>query len=224
MAFHTGDYDTYVLLGDAASRPLWHWSNWQQLVPKLDPLVQAARGKPALRSTQFISNQRSTVKFGRIGWDEKSHQKWTHGSPVSSPASTNWKFLSVELWAPSWTECERQGLAPHVFLSVSSEAVTSSAQAFEPVVLLAVASEVAGREQILVTAAVDQLVQVIAAKLVAFQRRPWGRSVGRIGFTNAIQDLHVSGLFKPGRRHDRPVDLDLFADAWQPMPAVRPAP
>src|SRR5690348_12564164 len=164
MAFHAGDYDTYVLLGDTASRPLWHWSSWQQLVPKLDPLVEAARGKAALRSTQFLPDQKGTVKFGRIGWDEKSQQKWTHGSPMSSPASANWKFCSAELWVPSWTECEREHLAPDLFLTVSSEAATSSAPAFDPIVILAVARELAGREQILVEGVIDQLVKLTSAR------------------------------------------------------------
>ena len=224
MAFHTAQYDTYVFLGNPAAQPLWYWSSWQQLVPKLDPLVTAARGKAAIRSTQFISDSRGTVKFGRIGWDEKSHQKWTHGSPVSSPASADWKFRSAELWAPSWTECEREHLAPDVFLTVSSQGATSNTPAFDPVVLLAVASQLAVRERSLANGVVEQLAAIIAAKLVAFQQRPWGRSVAGVGFTNAIQDLHVSGLFKPGPRHARPIDLDLFADSWQPMPAVRPAP
>lgn len=53
MAFHTADYDAYVVLGDPAATPLWQWNAWQQFLPAIDPLIKAARGKPAVRSTQI---------------------------------------------------------------------------------------------------------------------------------------------------------------------------
>lgn len=114
-------------------------------------------------------------------------------------------------------------MAPDLFLSISSESTGTEAPSFNPVVVLAVVSRLAEREPALVHDVVASANHVLAPKLVAFKRRPWGNEVGGgFAFHNSIQDLHVTGLFKPGRRHERPVDLNLFADEWStPPPAQR---
>ena len=214
MAFHTRDYETYAFLGDPSFVPLWHWSAWRKLIPELDPLVQRARGKASIRSTQYFSNSSGRVKFGRIGWRDADHQKWTHCSPISAHESADWRFLAAELWAPAWTQCEREDLAPDVFLSLRSDSINSKPMSFDPVVILAVANELAQREATQVGALVSRLSELLAAKLIARSRRPWGGPVGIAGFTDSIQDLHLSGLFKPGDRHKRPVDLATLDGSW----------
>jgi hypothetical protein len=215
MAFHTADYDLYILLGDPASEPLWHWDRWHQLMPDLDKLLRAARGPALVRSIQYLPNRAGTVKFGKINWKESDQQKWTHHSPTNLERSANWNFLSAELWAPAWTQCERENFAPDVFLSISSEAHFGKAASFEPVVVVAVLATLAQRQSALVARVIKKIAEVLNAKLVARQRRPWGlTALGGSGFKNAIQDLHVSGLFKSGRRQERPLGLDLFTDTW----------
>jgi len=223
MAFHTAEYDTYVFLGNPASTPLWHWSAWQKVMPQLDALLAPARGPVSVRSTQILAD-RSPVRFGRIGWKERDQQKWTHGSPVSAEESATWKFLSTELWAPIWTQCTSEKLSPDVFLSISGEPDQTVVPSFKPLVVLAIVAGVATREPERVGNVTTRIAGVMAAKLVAFQRRTWGRAAGGIGFNKSIQDLRVTGLFKPGRLHDKPVDLNLFADKWQELPADRPVP
>jgi len=216
MGFHTADYDVYVFLGDPASQPIWHWDKWLRLMPELTALLHIARGPASTRSTQFLANKRETVKFGRIGWKEPDQQKWTHGSPRTLDSSPNWRFLNAELWAPAWTQCERERSAPDVFMSIASEGAFVSTPSFEPAILLAVVSELSRRENLLVAHVIERLRELVDPKLVAHLHRPWGRAaLGGIGFSNSIQDLHVSGLFKAGRRHEREVDLDLFAETWE---------
>jgi len=222
MAYHTADYDVYVFLGDPASQPLWHWNAWQKLLPELDSLIGEARGKTGVRSTQNLPNRGGTVKFGRIGWNERDQQKWTHGSPINLAVSATWNFLSAEVWAPIWTQCKSQ--PPDVFLSIFSESALAATPSFNPVVLLAVVSTVAERDPKRVGDVVGRLTEVLSPRLSVFQRRPWGRAFGKIGFSNSIQDLHVCGLFKPGRVHERPVDLQLFADEWQSLPSLQTTP
>src|SRR5262249_19118656 len=219
MAFHTADYDTIVVLGDPKAQPLWNWPVWQRLLPALNPLMQAARGKAAVRSDQFLPNRSGTVKFGRIGWKESDHQKWTHGSPKNKEDSKSWSFMSVEVWAPAWTVCERENRAPDVFLSVSDESLLGCQRelAFNPVVVLAVVAELAEREAALLSTAVSTLCQLTSPKLAGYRRRPWGISLGSVGFTNSIQDLAASGLFKPGSRHGRDVGFHLFSEEWKPV-------
>ena len=220
MAFHTGEFHLYVLLGDPASEPLWHWKKWQQLTPDLDAFFHVARGPASIHSTQFLPNFGGTVKFGKIAWKEKDQQKWTHGSPSNLDSSPNWNFVSAELWVPARAQCEREASAPDIFMSIASESAVGTAASFQPVVLLAVVSELARCQNALVAIVIDRLWELMNPKLVAHQRRPWGRSaLGGAGFTNSIQDLHVSGLFKPGRRQERAVGLDLLAGEWEPVHA-----
>jgi hypothetical protein len=217
MAFHTADYDAYVVLGDPEASPLWQWKVWKRFFPAFDPLIQAARGKPAVRSTQYLPNQAGTVKFGRVGWKDADHQKWCHGSPTNKDASKSWSFLASEVWAPAWTMCERENLAPDVFLSITDESLGGDYRKdllFNPVVVFAVLTELALRQPNEVRAAVTALRDLASAKLVGYNRRPWGKPAGSVGFTNAIQDLGVTGLFKPGPRHKGEIGFHLFADKW----------
>lgn len=216
MAFHTANYDVYVLLGDPASQPLWHWAKWLRLMPDLGALLHAARGPASTRSIQSLPDRGGTVKFGRIGWKEADQQKWTHGSPRTLESSPTWKFLDTELWAPAWTQCEREKSAPDIFMAIASQAGFGAAPSFEPVIVLATACELSRCESLLVARVIERLREVASPKLVAHLRRPWGRTtMDGLGFTDSIQELHVTGLFKPGRRQERPVDLDLFKDAWE---------
>jgi hypothetical protein len=217
MGFHTADYDVYVFLGDPAFQPIWHWEKWLQLMPELTALLHVARGPASTRSTQFLANERETVKFGRIGWKEPDQQKWTHGSPRTLGSSPNWRFFNAELWAPAWTQCKSERSAPDVFMSIASQGAFVSTPSFEPAILLAVVSELSRRENLLVACVIGRLRELVNPKLVVHQRRPWGRSLaGGAFYSNSISDLHVTGgLFKAGRSHERPVDLDLFAESWE---------
>ncbi|MFO1003242.1 MAG: hypothetical protein U0936_23150 [Planctomycetaceae bacterium] len=218
MAFHTAKYDVYVALGDPKTAPLWKWKAWQRFLPAIDPLISASRGKPAVRSTQFKAKLAGDVKFGRLGWNEADHQKWCHGSPANNEKSRSWRFLSTEVWSPAWTECEREDLAPDVFLSMADESIAGGPRKgllFNPVVILAVVSELARRHPTGVDTAVSALRELTGAKLIGYKRRQWGKSDGSDGFTNAIQDLAYSGLFKPGPRHESEPGVHLFADKWK---------
>ncbi|HEY5915552.1 MAG TPA: hypothetical protein VJA21_33630 [Verrucomicrobiae bacterium] len=46
--------------------------------------------------------------------------------------------------------------------------------------------------------------------------RPWGTPFGS-DFTNAIQDISFTGLFKVGNYHARPVTLETFNESWKEM-------
>jgi len=218
MAFHTAKYDVYVALGDPKAAPLWKWKVWHRFFPAIDPLVNAARGKPSVRSTQFLAKLAGDVKFGRLGWKEADHQKWCHGSPTNKDTSRSWRFLSTEVWAPAWTACEGEDLAPDVFLSIADESLEGGPRKdllFNPIVILAVVSELADRHPTELDNAVSALREVTKAKLLAYKRRPWGTSVGSDGFTNAIQDLAFGGLFKSGPRHTEEPGVYLFAEKWK---------
>jgi hypothetical protein len=135
-------------------------------------------------------------------------------------ASKSWSFLSLEAWAPGWTVCEREKLAPDVFLSITNESLGggfSQELLFNPVVVFAVVFELARRKPSEVSAVVSAFRELASARLVGYKRRPWGKAFGSVGFTNSIQDLAVSGLFKPGPRHAGEFGFHLFAEKWDPV-------
>ncbi|HJZ56413.1 MAG TPA: hypothetical protein VKE74_15720 [Gemmataceae bacterium] len=220
MAFHTAVYDVYVALGDPQAPPLWSWEVWQQFVPAIDPLIQAARGKPAVRTFQYLYGG-GAVRFGRLGWTDADHRKWAHGSPANRRQSESWNLLGLEVWAPAWTACEREDRAPNVFLSLSNQAFGGGhgrELAFNPVCVLAVVSELGRRVPSLVSAGVSALRSLLSPKLLAHQRRRWGKTFGSDGFTDSIQDLVAGGLFKPGSPHTGEVGVGLLAGKWEPRP------
>jgi hypothetical protein len=227
VAFHTGEYETYFFLGEPRAEPLWNWSAWSRAAAALDPVVAAARGAAAVRSMQYLPDRKGTVRFGRIAWNEKGHQKWTHGSPSTAAESGSWTFLDVQVWAPAWTVCERENQAPDVYFNICNEALSGGYNkplAFNPVVLLAVAVPVAAAIRDRVAAAVAELASLTQARLAGYRRRPWGTSIGDGGFTNGMQDLCVAGLFQVGPRHDGPPGFHLLTEKWEPLapPAADP--
>lgn len=219
MAFHEREYDLYVLMGDPNSSPLWLWPQWVQAAALLSPIIAAGRGKPAVRSLQFSSEGGRTIPFGRLGWDERSHQKWAHLSPFNGPPSAGWRFVHMEAWSPSWTTCKREIAPPDVYVAVSNEGPAGGFQqvlAFNPVVVLAAGVEMAAEIRASARTCALSLASLVQAKLAVTKRRSWGRAAGS-GFSGAISDLASVGLFRLGRRHERPVDLATLAEPFEPL-------
>ena len=114
-----------------------------------------------------------------------------------------------------------------MFLSLSNEALGGGYDQellFNPVVVFAVLSELAQRHLSLAPLVVSAFWQLASPKLVGYRHRPWGNMFGSVGFTNSIQDLAVSGLFKPGPRHNGEVGFHLLTEQWTPVSPQGTAP
>tara|TARA_R110001592_G_scaffold97519_1_gene279366 strand:+ start:1303 stop:1959 length:657 start_codon:yes stop_codon:yes gene_type:complete len=218
MSFYENDYSVYIFLGDPECKPLWHWESWLSVTPQLTDLINTCRGKAALRSNQYTSDGK-LVRFGRMQWSEKSNEKWTYGSPAAN-IDESVKFLSTEAWAPSWGQCEKENQSPDLFISINNEALGGTPQnqlLFNPVIILAVEASVAAENMGLLDELTNKISAVTNSKLKVYKERKWGYK-GLGGFTSAIQDLGSTGLFKPGKRHDRTLDLETFAEEWSIVP------
>ena len=214
MSIYDRQYDLYVMLGNPAAEPAWAEPVWRTISSALDPLIQSARDKAAVRSTQLKPGPGSprAISFGRIGWNERGHKKWIHSSGAHD---TGIVFISSEVWAPSWTICKREGCLPDTYFAIRNAQLKPEQQvSFNPVVLLAVALDQSshlleqGRES------AETIAQTLSSVLRVQCKRPWGYRSGEI-YTNGIGYLTVSGLFKPGPRHQGEVSVSLLNGTWE---------
>ncbi len=214
MSFSDRQYEVFAVLGDPSAEPAWSEQRWELIADIFDPLVQKARGRAAVRSTQLSigpgsPNQRA-ISFGRIGWNASGHRKWVH--PLATGAV---EFVSTEVWAPSWTTCEREGRAPDVYLAVRNEqSVPGEHVRFNPVFIFALALDQDSQIFSGARPSAEALATMLGSLLRVRCVRPWGYRHGNVGFSNAIGDLYVTGLFKPGPRNQRPLSPEMLTGNW----------
>lgn len=217
MAFFSREYEVFLLLAAPASPGLWQQEQWTPFADAVNRVVAQARGKGAVRSHQY-NPAGKLIAFGRMGWDAKGHARWTH-----TAATTDARFMSLEAWAPAWTTCEKDDLAPDLFISLFNEAYLNRAGKpllFGQRLVCAVATDLGQEAAATVRAALAQLAAKQQAPVFAHVRRPWGKAMLG-GFSSAIQDLALTDLFKPGDAHARPLDADTFKGNWEILPPAR---
>jgi hypothetical protein len=221
VAFHERDYDVYaILVGLEASRP-WLAGCWRSISEATSSVFSAARDRPGIRSTQLggVAPRMRSISFGRIAHDENGAAKWTHqkdGQLLSGGAA---HFLSSEVWAPSWNACERDGKAPDVYLCITNEELSPSSGGAETLkfsskCIFAVACDLGETVRRDGRRAAKVLSTLLASPLSAACVRPWGSTAGGNSFTNAINDISMSGLFRPGSRHETRPSLSLLKGDW----------
>lgn len=211
MAFFSRDYEVFLLLAAPNAPPLWDAAQWTPFAASLDGLMAQARGKAGVRSHQY-NPKGKPIAFGRLGWDDKSHAKWTH-----TPQTTEARFMSLEAWAPTWTVCEKDGLAPDVFVALANESLLGLAGKplqFSQRLVCAIATDMGVEAAATLQAALAQLAAQQDAVVFARTQRQWGSASPYGGFTDAIQDMLIGGLFQPDDPHARPLDAATFREPW----------
>lgn len=214
MSFFARDYDVFLLLAAPDAPGLWNAAQWTPFAASLDTLVAQARGggaKAGVRCSQY-NPKGKLISFGRLGWNAPSHAKWTH-----TPASSEARFMSLEAWAPMWTICERDGLAPDLFLALADESLLGlpgKTLQFSQRLVCAMATDMGDDAAAALRLALAQLARKQQAVLFAHTRCQWGHPSAYGGFTRAIQDMLIGGLFRQDDPHARPLDADAFQQAW----------
>ena len=212
MAFFSRDYEVFLLLAAPDAPPLWQAVQWTPFAASLDGLMAQARGKAGVRSHQY-NPRGKPIPFGRLGWDATSHAKWTH-----TAATTQARFMSLEAWAPTWTVCEKDNQAPDLFLALANESLLGLAGKrlqFSQRLVCAIATDMGPQAAATLQAALAQLAARQDAVVFAHARRQWGRASAYGGFTAAIQDMLIGGLFRQDDPHARPLDDTTFREAWE---------
>lgn len=223
MAFFSREYEVFLLLAAPEAPGLWNAEPWMPFAAGLDGIMAqaASRGKAGVRSHQY-NPAGKLISFGRLGWNDKSHARWTH-----APASGAARFMSLEAWAPSWTVCEKDDQAPDVFLALANESLLGlpdKTLQFGQRLVCAIATDMGPEAAATLQTSLAQLAAQQNAVIFARTRRQWGKASAYGGFTGAIQDMLVGGLFRQDDPHALPLDAQAFREAWTRLaPTPRPS-
>lgn len=210
MAFFSRDYEVFLLLAAPDAPPLWQAAQWVPFAASLDGIVAQARGKASVRCHQYNPKGKS-IPFGRLGWDDKSHAKWTH-----TQQATEARFMSLEAWAPTWTICEKDDQAPDLFLALANESLLGLAGKtlqFSQRLVCAIATDMGPEAASTLRLSMTQLAAQQDGVIFAHTRRKWGRAAYG-GFTGAIQDMLIGGLFRQNDPHAQPLDAAALCETW----------
>jgi hypothetical protein len=217
MSFND-DYHVYAFCGDPDTTPIWHWHQWQKIAPQLEALLAECRGLGGIRCLQYTPNGEE-LKFGRLQWSEKNNGKWTHGSP-NSLANDSTLFLNMEMWVPSANQCQKENSPPDVYLMINNEGNDAALEnlSFNPLFLLVIKKDIAQKHGALVSALTQAIKVTTQPKLLAFQERIWTAHKLKTGErTNAINDIGVTGIFKPGKKTHMPVSAQNLEGDWETL-------
>lgn len=212
MGFADAFFDVYVVLGAPSAPGMWMSDQWAKVSRSLDPHMSSPRGRALVRSFQSDLRSKRSVSFGRLGWDKKSHEKWTFPADGSLVGRL---FESCEAWSPSGAVCEQEGDPPDCFVLLRNERALFADKLlkFDSVLVIAIRAGIPSSET--VREAVSEIARSVPSVLLAYQRRPWSLPSHAGG---AINDLAAFGLFKPGNSHERPLDCATFAGDWEQLP------
>ena len=226
MAFHNREYEVYLILGNPRLRPLWHWSNWRIAAALFEPLSAVPRGPAAVRVNQTVHGEPGKLaRFGRLGWNEASHRKWTFGSAVrkrgswpTTKSSKRGTFLGMEAWSPSWNQCEASNRAPDFYFQIfNAKTFRPQPLKFNPIILCAAGVSLDQDYLHRFAQAAKRLAELVDSRLFARKRRAWGldSELGGGIFERSLMDLPMEGGLFRGDPHSRPTDFRILAEKWE---------
>ena len=165
-----------IALVGRARPPLWHWDTWSKVVLALAPLTSALSSKLSVRSTQGDPNSKD-LKFGRLGWNEKSHKKWTHYSPDTLSLSSDWTFCYGDVFAPSSAVCFRERRAPDFFCSFDNPFIgTPRVGQFNQFFHISLPKCNAKLKSSLVAGVANEIASILDASHRLAMETPWAKS------------------------------------------------
>jgi hypothetical protein len=194
-------YHFYIIFSEIIDNKIvWSKTDWANI---FEPLFQEILNiSPDFKNTgvRVLAYKRENeqseyftdVKFGRLKWDNKSHEKWTVDN------NTNFNFANFESWTPIWTICEKNDAAPDIYVSVSNEHSTNkniSCQ-FDVFTVIAIAEDLNSNCRDLII----ELSKQLNSKRTVCNIRLWSEGKKDKSknweFINWIQDTDSYGIYK----------------------------
>ena len=219
------EYDFYLIFGQKDEYKLpWIKTNWKSdFEPYFDLLIKQTQNiketgikvikyRPEKRISkkdhqEFIYH--SDIKLGRLKWDEKSHEKWT------IPSDSADYFLEFELWAPSWTVCDKKQSVPDIFITISNERdfENTTDVKFGYFIVVAIAKNLKINSKPILR----ELSERINSIATIVKTRKWGKpeKAGDWIFENWIQDTFSNGIYKGKNLHLFDLNELKFEPIWE---------
>ena len=147
MSFNDRVYHYYLIFGaNKQGKEPWLENEWfNDFEPLFNNIndISSYKNDTRLRILEMMKENETdkywkAYKLGRLRWDKKSHEKWTLKN------NDKRKFHHFALWTPSWTICERNNMAPDIYISISNEEgvnINTPCQ-FDTFVAIAIAEEI----------------------------------------------------------------------------------
>ncbi len=225
----------YLIFGEVQNGKLpWHKTEWNELYePLLSRVLQLS---PKYKNTgvrvleykkEVLKSKKdnkefdyySDLKLGRLKWDNKSHQKWT------TEVDSDIKFNSFESWTPIWTICDRNNLAPDIFISIQNEEDSKQRfmnLQFDFFIVIAIAEDL----KLNCNPIISDFSKEINAKRTICQTRHWNKAGSDKNknwtFNNWIQDTWSNGIYKGQSLHNFNFDDLIFEPYWEIIYKIMP--
>jgi hypothetical protein len=189
-----------------------------RVVEALEPVIGLMPSSLSVRIVQGTGRPMKNVSFGRLGWNDRSHRKWTHFAPETDSECPAWSFGTGEVWTPSWTVCEREASAPNLFCAFENAWVVRApaGMQFNQFFHLALPVSTAREQRGVVSAAVRTIAGVVEASHVLARTAPWreGGWCLQDEINNGLHylEMYPRGTFEPAKAR---VEWGAFEDdAW----------
>ena len=198
--------------------PVWQWPAWRDGAAALEPLVDLVEVPTAIRSQQLVGGTRKAVPLGRMAWGPPEAQRWVQGSPGAAAESLAWEHLATEVWAPRWTECDRQAMAPILFVEIANPHMLGEAQAgqYNQLLHVGLPQDLVRAHQPVVEAALRALASAVDAGQVVFRETPWWRH------GDCLQDGLRNHFSYVGPRHHPVPQLSAMRTRWTVFDGMLP--
>lgn len=207
-----------IVLAGRRRPPIWHTSTFLQAEPALSSLLGLASTKVAVRSVQAQANGAS-ASLGRLTWSPHTHSRWLHESTDEGVPDSR-TFCLTELWAPGWSQCEREIGAPFAFVAITNPFLSSpphEAQ-FNQLVHVALPVALVLHHSASVHAALMDLAAAIDCAFSVYRVAPWWQN------EQSVQDEITNRIAYVGMQHDIVPNLMRLRGSWQPFTGELVAP
>ena len=105
-------------------RRFYDWAIWEEIFPHLEKLILQSGRDAAIRTEQFLAKAGEPVgkslPFGRMKWNYKNNEKWACKYLRDPTCQDNVRFKELQVWAPSWTACEKEDIYPRVYFHLDN--------------------------------------------------------------------------------------------------------
>lgn len=213
----TRKYNFYLIFGktDDESAP-WNSKMW---IEEIEPIIDKILDKsPEYKHTgvkahkhqkQGGSNHLEQVKTGRLGWSQKSHERWTTGN------EENIIFEDLEIWTPNATKCEKIQSPPDIYVKIENEGYYFRDRdlQFNVFAIVAIATDLKVDCNSLITG----LSEKLNAKRTVYRIRKWNKDKGdkNWNFPYWIMDTVSNRIYRAGNLHDIDFSEVVFEPYWQ---------